>query len=49
VGESPNADETPSGYALKKVTGIASDAERGEKYSRHKTARRWGYVPADES
>jgi hypothetical protein len=49
VDESPNADETPSGFALKKVVGISSDEKRGEEYLRHKTARRWGYVPADES
>jgi hypothetical protein len=49
VDASPNADETPSGYALKKVTGIAHDTKRGEEYLRHKTARRWGYVPADEA
>lgn len=45
VDESPNADETPSGYALKKVTGISSDGKRGEEYARHKSARRHGYVP----
>lgn len=49
VAASPDADETPSGSALQKVTGIANDTERGEKYLRHKTARRWGYVPVDES
>jgi hypothetical protein len=45
VNESPNAAETPSGAALKKVTGISNDTERGEKYLREKTAVRWGYVP----
>lgn len=49
VDASPNADETPSGYALKKVTGVSNDTDRGEQYLRHKTARRWGYVPVDES
>jgi len=49
VDESPDADETPSGYALKQVTGVANDAKRGEQYLRAKTARRWGYVPVDES
>jgi hypothetical protein len=44
VDASPNADETPSGYALKKVAGIADNIERGEEYTRHKTAKRWGYV-----
>lgn len=47
VDESPNASETPSGGALKAVTGISNDAERGEAYLREKTARRWGYVPVD--
>lgn len=45
VDASPNADETPSGAALKKVAGISNDTERGEKYLREKTAMRWGYVP----
>jgi hypothetical protein len=45
VDASPNADETPSGAALKKVAGISNDTERGEKYLLEKTAKRWGYVP----
>jgi hypothetical protein len=49
VDESPNASETPSGAALKAVTGIANDAKRGEEYARHKAAARWGTVPADEA
>ena len=49
VDESPNAADTPSGAALKKVAGISNDTERGEKYTQAKTAKRWGYVPADES
>lgn len=48
VDASPNADDTPSGYALGKVTGIASDQKRGEQYLRHKTAKRWGYVPVED-
>ena len=48
VDASPDAADTPSGHALKKVSGIAHDADRGEAYARHKTAKRWGYVPADE-
>lgn len=48
VDASPNADDTPSGYALKKVTGVSNDTKRGEQYTLHKTARRWGYVPADQ-
>lgn len=48
VDESPNADETPSGYALGKVTGISSDEKRGEAYAQHKSAKRWGTIPADE-
>mgnify|MGYP003577910558 CR=1 FL=1 len=43
VDESPNAAETPSGAALKKVTGVSNDTERGEKYTQEKTAVRWGY------
>jgi hypothetical protein len=49
VDESPNAAETPSGAALKKVAGVGNDTERGERYAREKTAVRWGYVPVDES
>jgi len=49
VDASPDADETPSGYALQKVAGISSDEKRGEEYMRHKMARRFGYVPADKS
>jgi hypothetical protein len=49
VDESPNASETPSGGALKAVTGVSNDTERGEKYLREKSARRWGTVPADEA
>ena len=48
VDASPDAAETPSGYALKKVAGIAHDADRGEAYAQHKSARRWGYVRVDE-
>lgn len=47
VSESPNASDTPSGAALKKVAGVSNDTERGEKYLREKTAHRWGYVPVD--
>ena len=49
VEASPNSPDTPSGYALQKVAGVSNDAERGDEYARHKMARRWGYVPADES
>lgn len=48
VDASRDAGDTPSGGALKKVTGVANDAERGEKYMREKTARRWGYVPVED-
>lgn len=48
VDASPDADETPSGAALKKVAGVSHDTERGEKYAREKTARRWGYVPVND-
>ena len=47
--ESPDAMDTPSGYALKESIGESNDTKRGEKYTRAKTARRWGYVPVDES
>jgi hypothetical protein len=46
---SPDAMDTPSGYALKECIGESNDTKRGEKYARAKTARRWGYVPVDES
>lgn len=49
VNASPDAGDTPSGYALKKVVGIAHDADRGEAYAREKSAKRWGYAPADEA
>jgi hypothetical protein len=49
VDASPDADDTPSGYALKKVAGIAHDGDRGEAYAREKSAKRWGYVPAAEA
>lgn len=45
---SPDAVDTPSGYALSKTAGIADDVERGEAYAREKSAKRWGYVPADK-
>lgn len=43
VDESPNAGDTPSGYAMKKVAGIANDTERGEAYAEHKDAKRRGH------
>lgn len=48
VKASPNAEETPSGHALMKTAGISDDQKRGEAYAREKTAKRWGYVPAEE-
>jgi hypothetical protein len=48
VKASPDAEETPSGHALIKVAGISDDQKRGEEYTKHKTAKRWGYVPAEE-
>ena len=45
---SPDAMDTPSGYALKESVGEGNDTKRGEKYTRAKTARRWGYVPVDD-
>lgn len=47
VDESPNADQTPSGIALKKVAGISNDTERGEAYARERAAVRHGWVPVD--
>jgi hypothetical protein len=47
VDESPNADQTPSGVALKKVQGISNDTERGEAYARERAAVRHGWVPVD--
>lgn len=44
VDLSPNAAETPSGAAVKKVAGISDDVKRGEEYARVKSAVRWGYV-----
>lgn len=49
VDESPDAANTPSGYALKQVTGVANDAKRGEEYARHKQAQRWGTEPVAQS
>jgi hypothetical protein len=49
VDESPNADQTPSGVALKKVQGIANDTERGEAYTRERAAIRHGWVPVEGS
>ncbi len=48
VDASPDAGDTPSGYALKKVAGIAHDGDRGEEYLKHKTAKRWGYTFAED-
>ncbi len=44
VDLSPDADDTPSGAALKATAGISDDVERGEKYAQVKSAKRWGYV-----
>jgi hypothetical protein len=41
--ESPDALDTPSGYALKESAGESNDTLRGEKYERARAARRWGY------
>ncbi|MBA2312515.1 MAG: hypothetical protein H0V97_06915 [Actinobacteria bacterium] len=49
VEASPNATDTPSGYALQETAGIADNIERGNEYARIKSAKRWGYVPASES
>lgn len=44
-----DSPDTPSGYGLKESVNESNDTKRGEKYARAKTARRWGYVPVDES
>lgn len=49
VEASPNASDTPSGYALQETAGIADNVERGNEYARIKSAKRWGYVPASAS
>jgi hypothetical protein len=43
VDLSPDAPDTPSGHALKKVAGIADDVKRGEEYARERAAKRHGY------
>ncbi len=49
VKESPDAAETPSGGALLAVAGESDPIKQGERYSREKSARRWGYVPAESA
>lgn len=49
VDESPDAAETPSGGALKKVAGIENDHDRGEAYAKEKQARRWGTVDVEDA
>jgi hypothetical protein len=44
---STGAQDTPSGFALNAVKGIADDVKRGEEYARIKSAVRHGTVPAD--
>lgn len=44
VDASPNAADTPSGYALKETAGISDNVKRGEEYARVKSSVRWGYV-----
>src|SRR5688500_319820 len=41
VDESPDAADTPSGFALKKTAGISDDVERGNEYARVKSSVRW--------
>ena len=45
---STGAEETPSGFALKEVAGIADDEKRADEYIRIKNAVRLGTVPAEE-
>lgn len=47
VKASPDAIDTPSGYAMSKVASISNNKERGEQYAREKSAKRWGYVTPD--
>ncbi len=49
VKASRDAPDTPSGFALGKTANIADNVERGEAYAREKSAKRHGYVPAEES
>lgn len=44
VDASPNAADTPSGYALKETAGIKDNVERGNEYARVKSSVRWGYI-----
>lgn len=46
---STGAEDTPSGFALKKVAGISDDVKRGEEYARLKAAKRHGLVPASDA
>jgi len=46
---STGAEETPSGFALKEVAGIADDTKRADEYTRIKNAVRLGTVPATEA
>ena len=46
---STGAEDTPSGFALKAVTGISDDVKRGEEYARIKSAKRHGFVPASDA
>jgi hypothetical protein len=49
VDESPDAGETPSGVALKKVAGISNDTERGEEYARIRAGVRHGYILPEDA
>jgi hypothetical protein len=46
---STGAQDTPSGFALDAVKGIADDVKRGEEYARIKSAVRHGTVPATDA
>lgn len=48
VKASPDAEDTPSGYALTKVAGVTSHTERAEKYARYKSAKRWGTITVED-
>lgn len=46
---SRDAEETPSGHALKEVAGISDDVERGQEYERIKRGVRLGAIDPKEA
>lgn len=41
VKASPDAEDTPSGHALKEAAGISDDEKRSEAYQAARRAKRW--------